>query len=60
MKIRRDKHEQYRSTDIHRTDNTYRKGLRGSTAGRIRERFHKEIEKKKAYDHIVAILRSQL
>lgn len=22
--------------------------------------FHKEIEKKKAYDHIVAILRSQL
>lgn len=39
VKIRRGNDEQHRSTDIHRADNSHRKGLRGSTAGRICERI---------------------
>ena len=40
LKIREsENNEQHRSTDIHRTDNSHRKRLRGSTAGRIRERI---------------------
>jgi hypothetical protein len=39
VKIRRGNDEQHRNTDIHRADTSHRKGLRGSTAGRIRERI---------------------